>query len=48
MPQDCAISLDHIQTVSRARIGAIITTLSQRKMDQVRPALMFALGFADD
>jgi mRNA interferase MazF len=47
MPHDCAINLDHIQTVSRGRIGSLITTLSNQKMDQIRPALLFALGFAD-
>jgi len=48
MPHDCAINLDHLQTVSRGRIGAVIATLSESKMDQVRPALLFALGFAVD
>lgn len=43
--RDCAINLDHIQTVSKGRVGALITTLSAEKMDQVRQALLFALGF---
>jgi mRNA interferase MazF len=45
MPRDCAVNLDHIQTVSKNRIGALITTLSSVKMSQVRSALLFALGF---
>jgi mRNA interferase MazF len=45
MPHDCAINLDHIQTVSRGRIGSLITTLSETKMKSVQPALLFALGF---
>jgi mRNA interferase MazF len=45
MPQDCAINLDHIQTVSQGRIGPLITTLSQKKMEQLRQPLLFAMGF---
>lgn len=47
MPGDCAINLDHIQTVSKGRVGALITTLSTEKMVQIRQALLFALGFDD-
>ncbi len=45
MPRDCAINLDHVQTVSRGKIGALIVTLGPSKMDAVRGALLFALGF---
>ena len=44
MPRDCAINLDHIQTVSKGRVGALITTLPSDKMDQLCHALRFALG----
>ena len=47
MPRDCAINLDHVQTVSKGRIGALITTLSSAKMQDLRHALLFALGFDD-
>jgi mRNA interferase MazF len=47
MPRDCAINLDHIQTVSKGRVGALITTLSSEKMTHLRQALLFALGFDD-
>ena len=47
MPRDCAINLDHIQTVSKGRIGALVTTLSVERMDKLRAALLFALGFDD-
>ena len=47
MPGDCAINLDHMQTVSKGRVGALITTLSADKMVQIRQALLFALGFGD-
>ncbi len=45
MPRDCAINLDHVQTVSRGKIGARITSLGPAKMVDVRRALLFALGF---
>jgi mRNA interferase MazF len=41
----CAVNLDHVQTVTRAKLGALVTTLSSRKMAEVRSALLFALGF---
>jgi len=44
MMKNCAINLDHIQTVSKGKIGSIITTLSQDKLKQVRDAVQFALG----
>jgi mRNA interferase MazF len=43
--RECAVNLDHVQTVAKAKLGAIITTLSPRKMAEVRTALLFALGF---
>ena len=45
MPRDCAANLDHIQTVSKSRVGALITILSSGRMDELRSALLFALGF---
>ena len=45
LPTVCAINLDHVQTVSKAKIGSFITTLSDSQMDQVKNALLFALGF---
>ena len=43
MPRGCAVNCDHIQTVSKGKIGSRITTLSSEKMDQVREAILFAL-----
>jgi mRNA interferase MazF len=43
--RDCAVNLDHLQTVSKSRLGRIITTLSSDRMKDVRSALLFALGF---
>jgi mRNA interferase MazF len=45
MPRDCAVNLDHVQTVAKGRIGPVITTLSSARMAHVRAALLFALGF---
>ena len=43
MPKDCAINFDHIQTVSKGKIGSLITRLSSEKLKQVREAILFAL-----
>jgi mRNA interferase MazF len=45
MPRDCAINFDHLQTVSKGKIGSLIAILSSSKMQQMRPSLLFALGF---
>ena len=44
LPEECAVNLDHVQTVARARLGALVTTLPGRRMDEIREALLFALG----
>ena len=43
MKRDCAVNLDHIQTVAKGRIGSLITTLSRETLRQVREAIRFAL-----
>jgi mRNA interferase MazF len=45
VPRDCAVNLDHVQTVPKARLGRVITTLSADRMREVRTGLIFALGF---
>ena len=45
MPRECAVNLDHIQTVSKGRVGSLITTLRASKMQEIRSGLLFALGF---
>jgi mRNA interferase MazF len=45
LPSECAINLDHIQTVTKNKLGARITTLDQDKLEEVRRAISFALGF---
>jgi mRNA interferase MazF len=44
MAKDCAINFDHIQTVSKGKIGSVITKLSADKLEQVRDAIEFALN----
>lgn len=43
MMRECAINFDHIQTVSKGKLGALITTLSADKLKQVSEAILFAL-----
>jgi mRNA interferase MazF len=45
MPRDCAVNFDHLQTVSKGKIGSLIATLSSSKLQQMRPCVLFALGF---
>jgi mRNA interferase MazF len=45
MPRPCAVNLDHVQTVSRGKVGSLLTVLSPDRMEEVRAALLFALGF---
>ncbi len=42
-PQDCAVNCDHLQTVSKGKIGSLITSLSHAKMIEVGRAVRFAL-----
>jgi len=41
---DCAANLDNLQTVPKAQIDGLITTLSSLRMREVNQALAFALG----
>ncbi len=43
MPLDCAINCDHLQTVSKGKIGALITSLPPARMADVGRAIRFAL-----
>ena len=45
MPRECAVNLDHVQMVSRGKIGALVTRLDNSRMAEVQDALTFALGF---
>ena len=45
MPSDCAVNLDHLQTIPKNKVGALLTTLSNYRMAEVQQAVDFALGF---
>ena len=42
-PRDCAVNCDHLQTVSKSKIGSLITALPPAKMVDVGRAIRFAL-----
>ncbi len=48
MPRLCCINCDHLQTVSKGKIGAMITTLDGWQMTLIREAVLFAMGFEID
>ncbi len=43
--QPCAVNVDNIQTIHKAQLGEYITHLTREKMQAVRAAIEFALGF---
>jgi mRNA interferase MazF len=45
MPRRSAVNLDHLQTVSKDSLGALVATLAPSRMAEVRAALLFALGY---
>ena len=44
MKNKCAINCDHIQTVSKSKVGSLITTLSNDKLSDLRSAICFVLN----
>lgn len=42
--RECAANCDHLQTVSKRKIGALITTLPPEKLTGVSRAIRFALN----
>jgi mRNA interferase MazF len=48
MAQECAVNLDTIQTITKAKLHGYITHLSFARMAEVRDAISFALGFDFD
>jgi len=48
MPTECAVNFDHIQTIQKNKIGAVISTLSNERLAEVRHAIYFALGLEDN
>ena len=43
MPTDCVINFDHIQTVSKNKIGSLLTILQPDELEEVRQAILFSL-----
>jgi mRNA interferase MazF len=43
LPRDCAVNCDHLQTVSKSKLGSLITSLPPTKMAAVGRAIRFAL-----
>ncbi len=43
MPRDCAVNCDHLQTVSKGKIGALVTSLPPKRMADINRAIRFAL-----
>ncbi len=44
LPQDCVVNCDHLQTVSKKKIGPLIAFLPLSKMIEVGRAIRFALN----
>ena len=42
--QDCVVNFDHLQTVPKRKTGRLIALLSPEKLQQIGPAVCFALG----
>ena len=42
--QECAVNFDNIQTVSKTKIGNLVTILSNERLQEVDRAIGFALG----
>ncbi|MDT8450573.1 MAG: type II toxin-antitoxin system PemK/MazF family toxin [Wenzhouxiangellaceae bacterium] len=43
VPRHCAVNCDHLQTVSKARLGKLVTRLPADRMKEVSHAVTFAL-----
>jgi mRNA interferase MazF len=46
VPTACAVNFDHLQTVSRGRLGGLVARLPSSRWSEVERALAFALGFS--
>ena len=44
MPRQCAVNCDHLQTVAKTKIGALLTSLSAARMREIRAAIVFAIA----
>ncbi|HCE43357.1 MAG TPA: PemK family transcriptional regulator [Lentisphaeria bacterium] len=44
MQKECAVNCDHIQTVSKHKVGNLITSLNSSRMREVNDSVRFALA----
>jgi mRNA interferase MazF len=47
LPRECVVNCDHLQTVSKGKIGSLIATLSIPKRTAVAEAISFALALTE-
>ena len=47
VPRECVVNCDHLQTVSKGRIGPRIATLSELRMAEVANAISFSLALGE-
>ena len=47
LSKECAANCDHLQTVAKHKLGALITRLSLDKIDEIEASIAFALGFVE-
>jgi len=47
LPRKCVVNCDHLQTVSKGKIGPLIATLSTSRMAEVAEAVSFALALTE-
>jgi mRNA interferase MazF len=47
LPRECVVNCDHLQTVSKGKIGSLIATLSISKRTEVAEAISFALALTE-
>jgi len=45
LPRECAVNCDHLQTVAKAKIGPLITALSETKLRDLVDPVRFSLDF---
>lgn len=45
MPAACALNFDHVSLAQRNRIGAVLSSLPEKRWPEVRRALLVACGF---
>lgn len=47
LKESCAANLHHLMTIPKSGISHFVGSLSPSKMDQIKEAILFALGFEE-